>query len=158
MVPTRGESILRIHRSESQGGEFDGFPLCGEPTLRTSQSQTRRYPSLVRLPPLGGEGWGGGILGECLQFIDRPSDRIHDRADVFVQLLISEANDAEAACGEPVGTPLIMLDGFRFQMLRAIELDDELVLKANKIDDVWADCPLATKLPATEFLGAEEVP
>ena len=39
-------------------------------------------------------------MGACLQFIDRPPGRIHDRADVFVQLLVPEANDAKAAEAE----------------------------------------------------------
>ena len=97
-------------------------------------------------------------MGACLQFINRPPDRIHDRADVFVQLLIPVANDAEAARGEPVGTPLVMRDDFRLQMLRAIELNDEFVREANKINHVGADCRLATKLLTTELLSVEEVP
>jgi hypothetical protein len=74
-------------------------------------------------------------LGACLQFINRTRNRIHDSADVLVQLLVSETHDAEAARGEPRGAALVVIDGIRIQMLRAIELDDEFVREANKIND-----------------------
>ena len=45
-----------------------------------------------------------------------------------------------------------------FQMLWAIELNDEFVCEANKINDVATDCSLATKLPTTQLLSVEEVP
>ena len=51
-----------------------------------------------------------------------------------------------------------MLDGFRIQMLRAIEFDDEFVGEANKINDIRADCRLATKLSPAQILSAKEVP
>src|SRR5262245_55466995 len=78
---------------------------------------------LVRLPPLGGEGWGWGIFGArrfCRTFpLPLPTregncvrDCVDDCVDVFVQLLVAEANDAEAACGEPVGALLVVRDRF----------------------------------------------
>lgn len=68
--------------------------------------------AFFRLPPLGGEGWGGGILSMGSQFINRPRDRIHDRVDVFIQLLVPKANEAKAARREPAGTTLVVLDSF----------------------------------------------
>jgi hypothetical protein len=129
--------------------DYDGSAPCPRRTLLSPPPQ----PS----PQRGGsriECW-------CRQFINRSHDCIHDRVDVFVQLLIAETNDAEAARGEPIGAPLVVLDGLRIQMLRAIELDDEFVREANKINDVGSAtirngrCPcLATKLPTTELLSA----
>jgi hypothetical protein len=78
--------------------------------------------------------------------------------NVFVQLLISEANDVEAARGKPGGAAIVVPGGFRIQMLRTIELDDEFVREANKVNDVRTDCRLTTKLSATQLLRAEEVP
>jgi hypothetical protein len=79
-------------------------------------------------------------------------------ARMFSLLLIAEANNAEATRGESVGATLVMLDGFRIQMLRAIKLDDEFVREANEINDVGSDGRLATKLPTMELLSAKEVP
>src|SRR5262245_16205246 len=98
------------------------------------------------------------LLGPCIQFVNCLPNRIHDRADIFVQFLVSEADDVKTTRGEPGGTPFVMLDGFRIQMLRAIEFDDELIRETNKIDNIRADCGLATKLPPAQFLSAKEMP
>ena len=110
-------------------------------------------------------GLGRGDFGACRRFINRPPNCVHDRVSVFIQLLIPKANNAVAARGEPVGAPLVMLDRFRFQMLPAIELDDEFVREAHEINHVrtatirngW--CPrLTTKFPTAELLSAKEMP
>jgi hypothetical protein len=113
--------------------------------------------TLVRLPPLGGEGWGGGILHR-LQFINGPPNRIHDGTDILVQFLVSKADDLEATRGEPGGAPPVVLDGFWIQMLPAVELNDEFVREADKINDIRADGSLAAKLPPAQLLSAKEVP
>ncbi len=43
-------------------------------------------------------------------------------------------------------------------MLRTVELDNQLVRKANDIDDVGADGRLAAKLAALELFGAQQPP
>lgn len=60
--------------------------------------------------------------------------------------------------GEPSVAPLVMRNGFRIQMLRAIEFDDELVRDADEINDVGSDCGLATKLSSAQILSVKEVP
>ena len=65
--------------------------------------QSRRAPHL-HSSELAPDGW-----------FDRWRDRTHDGEDVFIRLLIPEANNAEAARYEPGGAPLVMLDGFRIQ-------------------------------------------
>jgi hypothetical protein len=52
---------------------------------------------MVRLSPLDGEGRGGVRLR--LPFINRTPNRIHDRSDILVQFLVSEADHAEATRG-----------------------------------------------------------
>ncbi len=78
--------------------------------------------------------------------------------DILIQLLITETKKTKASRGEPVGAPLIVLNGIRLQMLRAIELDDEFCREANEVDNVGTDRSLSAKLVAAEFLGAEEMP
>ena len=76
----------------------------------------------------------------------------------FSQHFFCLSESCVVARGEPVGAPLVVHDGFRLQMLRAIQLDDEFCGEANKINHVGTDCRLATKLPTTELFGAEELP
>jgi hypothetical protein len=78
--------------------------------------------------------------------------------DILVQFLVSEADDVEATRSEPSGAPFVVLDGFRVQMLWAVELDDEFVREADEINDICADCGLATELSSAQVLSAKEVP
>ena len=125
--------------------------------MKMSRSSPRRASTLLLLPPLDGEGWGG-VASRHFQFIQRLPNRIHDRANVFVEFLVSKTEDVEAARGEPGRTPLVVLDGCRIAMLWAVELDDEFVCEANNINDVCADRGLAMKLPSAQLLSAKEVP
>jgi len=93
-----------------------------------------------------------------IQFINCLPNRIYYRLDILIQFLVPEADDAKATRGEPGGALLIVFDGFRIQMLRAIEFDDELVGETNKIDNIRADCGLATKLPPARLFGLKEMP
>src|SRR5262249_2645982 len=113
---------------------------------------------LVRLPPLGGEGWGGGIRCVGFQVDECEFNLLDNRTDILIQFLVSKSDHAVVARGEPGSAPLVVLDGFGVQTLGAIELDDELVCEANKIHDIRADRGLTAKLPPAQLLNAKEVP
>ena len=66
--------------------------------------------TMVRLPPLDGEGWGG-VSPAHLEFINRPGNCVHDGREILVQLLVSEADDTQAVRGEPISALLVVLDG-----------------------------------------------
>jgi hypothetical protein len=51
-----------------------------------------------------------------------------------------------------------VIDRFGFEVLRAIELDDELYREADEVDDVWPERGLSSELMVAEFLSAEEMP
>jgi hypothetical protein len=97
-------------------------------------------------------------LRVCPRFRECTSDRIHNRVDVLVQLLITNAEETKAARGEPVGAALIVFSRIRIQMLRTVEFDDQLEREANKVNHVGAERRLATELMAAELPGAEETP
>jgi hypothetical protein len=97
-------------------------------------------------------------LRVCPRFRECTSNRIHNRVDVLVQLLITEAEQTKAARGEPVGAALIVFSRIRLQMLRTVEFDDQLDRKANEVNHVGANRRLATELMAVELPGAEEMP
>ena len=64
----------------------------------------------------------------------------------------------KSAVAEPVSTPLIVVDSFGLQMLRAVELDDEFSRETNEVDDIGTDRGLAAEFVAAEFLGTKKVP
>jgi hypothetical protein len=113
------------------------------------QPQRRALPNSRLAPSPRRGGLGRGDFGASLQLINRPTYHVYNRANIFVQLLIPEANNTEAARAQPVRTPLVMLNSGRHQMLRAIKLDNEFVRKANKINHVRTDSRLTAKLPNT---------
>src|SRR5262245_13464788 len=55
-------------------------------------------PTPVLLPPLGGEGWGGGLLAFKLK---SALDLVNNAVNLFIQHLIAESNHAKAARGKP---------------------------------------------------------
>jgi hypothetical protein len=131
----------------------------GDPTnLLPAHFPSATSTTFVRLPPLGGEGWGGGTLRVYPRFRECTSNRIDNRVDVLVQLLITAAEETKAARGEPVSAALIVFDGIRLQMLRAVEFNDQLGRKAEEVNHVGTDHTLATEFMAVELPGAEEMP
>jgi hypothetical protein len=81
--------------------------------------------TLLRPPPLCGEGWeGGGRLGR----IDIPSfgKQFHNAVNVVVHFLIAKADDPIAFTQLPVRATHVAVDGIRLFILRAIEFLDEI--------------------------------
>jgi hypothetical protein len=72
-----------------------------------------------RLPPLGGEGWGGGI-GARFQFGNRVFNHNNNCANALIDFLIPEAKHLEASRVQPLGATRIILNRFGFQVLWSI--------------------------------------
>jgi hypothetical protein len=92
------------------------------------------------------------------QFDERAFNLVQDRANILIQFLVPEADHVEATRGEPSGAPLVVFDGFRIQMLRAIEFNDEFDREGSEVNYVRADRGLSAEFVAAEFVGTQEMP
>ena len=77
---------------------------------------------------------------------------------VFIDLVIPKANHAVASLHQPGGTSRIMLRSRRFEMLRAVEFNDQSLGEADEVDDVGAEGRLAAELVAVELVGSQQMP
>jgi hypothetical protein len=109
--------------------------------------------NLVRLPPLGGEGWGGGI-----RFLQSPSNLINNQLHTLIQLVVPESQHLKSARLQP-GRALRVAHGrLTERMMHAVEFNHELVRVADETSDAGTDRRLAPKLVSVELLSAERSP
>ena len=107
----------------------------------------------VPSPRRGGMGRGGLLRAPPVPLMCLQSHRLP--RGYLLQLLIAESNNAIPARGEPFGTPRVVFDGSRLQVLRSIEFNDEFHREADEIDDVSTNCCLAAELVVLKFLSTE---
>jgi hypothetical protein len=72
--------------------------------------------------------------------------------------MIVEANDAVAPSGEECGAPRIALHLFFFEVLRAIDFNDQLYRVGHEIDDVRTNWRLAPEANASKPVGTQAIP
>jgi hypothetical protein len=108
------------------------------------------------LPPLGGEGWGGGTQrsGDC--HFNRLTNLFDHEPHILVHFVIAKTQDAVTAFHEPSSPPRIVLDRILLEMLGPVEFDDQALGKADEVDDVRAERELPAKLVAIELSRSEE--
>ena len=93
-----------------------------------------------------------------INFINHPPKSLHHPAHILIQLLIPKPNHPKPTRPEPLTTPRIIDHRIRLQMVRPIQLHNQLVCKANKIDDIRPNRRLPTKLPPAQLLTPKKRP
>ena len=87
--------------------------------------------------------------------VERSGDALEHTIKIIEHLIIPEANNAIATSPKLHAATIVRFCTAR--MLAPIELNDELRLRAGKIDDALADGMLSPKLPRRKAL-AQRVP
>ena len=100
----------------------------------------------VRLPPTPRGGLGRGAAFFTFIIGKHAANGVHDELDPFVQFMIAKTQHVESARFYPRSSASIVSSPFRLNMLRAIELHNQLVGEANKVNDVRTNRGLAAKL------------
>jgi hypothetical protein len=143
-----GGCVRRESGPEESNSALRGAPCC------SLQFVLQLYSVPPCSLPLEGRVGEGGRQRRWRSHFQRLTNRVDHAAHVFIDLVIPEANHSVAAFGEPSGPPCIMLGSGRFEMLRAVEFNDEPLREADEVDDVGAECGLAAELVAVELAGA----
>jgi hypothetical protein len=85
----------------------------------------------------------------------RGSNGVYHALYLLVQLMIAEPKNAKPSRNQPRCAAGVVPRGILLCMVRPVELDNELVRKADEIDNIGADRRLSAKLAAVELPGAQ---
>jgi hypothetical protein len=95
-----------------------------------------------------GEGWGGGVR-------DGRGNYFQDAQPVGHHVVVIEPKDAKAFVHKERISPGISPCVFVFEVLPAIDFNDELCIVTDEINNVWAYRGLTTKARAAHAMGAQ---
>jgi len=73
-------------------------------------------------------------------------------------VIVPEADDGPAVLLEGVGSLLVIMNCRVIGVLRAVDLDDEFVLRACEIDDIAEEGQLSSEAEAVQPVSAQAVP
>ena len=96
-------------------------------------------------------GWGSSGA-------DRRHDRLHNALDIPVHIVVPEAHDAETIGAQNLVTTTVSNGPMVSGVPAAVYFDREVVLQADKIDDVARVRPLPSKVEALRAQRAEMNP
>jgi hypothetical protein len=94
-----------------------------------------------------GEGWGGGVGDGCC-------DCFQDAQSVGHDVVVVEAKNPEAFSRQERVSACIAPCVLFFEVLTAINFDDQFCIVADEINNIWAYWSLTPKARATHAMGA----